>query len=328
MSLRAFANQSVLIGVVVILGPDVNVAFAQSPGPQFIENLVRQPARQKADQPGHSIKVDVNMVLVPVTVTDRTGRVVNGLGRENFQVLDESAPQQIVSFSNEDVPTSVGVVFDLSGSMANKMPKARVAVRAFTETANPEDEAFLMTFADRPKMEVDFTSHFADIQSGILFARPGGRTALIDAVYLALRQMRSAHNARKALLVISDGGDNSSRYSEKELRAVAVEADVQIHAIGIHDSPGSWEEMHGPALLEGLAELTGGQHFVIRDANELTDVAAKIGVALHEQYVIGYYPPGNSLPGKWRKIRVKMLVPKGLPTLQVSARSGYYPPNH
>jgi Ca-activated chloride channel family protein len=325
MSVRAFLNHWRLLGGVVIMTTALIAAFGQEGGPRLLENVVRPPARQHAE---HAIRVDVNLVLVPVTVTDRKGRVVNGLERDNFQVFDEAIAQQIVSFSNEDVPTSVGLVLDVSGSMAHKMSKARLAARAFLDTLNPADETFLMTFSDQPKMEVDFTSNPADIQNGFLFAKAGGSTALVDAVYLALRRMRSARNPRKALLVISDGGDNSSRYSEKELRRVAVEADVQIHAVGIHDSPGAPEEMNGPYLLDGLAKLTGGQHFLIRDASELTDVAAKIGVALHDQYVIGYYPPSNSLAEKWRKIRVTMAVPKGLPALQVYARSGYYPPAH
>ncbi len=323
MFVQAFRDRLRLLSRFAVIAAALSAAFAQDPGARLMENVVQRPPRQQAE---HSIRVDVSLVLVPVTVTDRSGRVINGLERDNFQVFDEAMQQRIVSFSNEDVPTSVGIVLDISGSMANKMEKARLAARAFLDTLNPEDEAFLMTFSDRPKMEVDFTSDIGTLQGGFLFVRPGGSTALVDALYLALRHMRSAHNPRRAILVVTDGGDNHSRYSEKELRALAAESDVQIHAIGIHDSPGSREEMSGPYLLEGLAKLSGGQHFIIRDANELTDVAAKIGVAIHDQYVIGYYPPETSQSDKWRKIQVKMVVPKGLPPLQVSARTGYYSP--
>ena len=144
-------------------------------------------------------------------------------------------------------------------------------------------------------------------------------------MYLALERMRAAHNPRKALLVVSDGGDNHSRYSERDLEAFARESDVQIHAIGIHDNPRSTEEMNGTSLLEGLTKMSGGLHFIIRDINELSDVAGKIGEALRDQYILGYYPPPNTTPGKWRKIRVKLVPPKGLPPLQVYARTGYYP---
>ncbi len=183
-----------------------------------------------------------------------------------------------------------------------------------------------MTFADRPSIKVDFTSNFTAIQDRLLFANAKGATALIDAVYLALQRMRSAHNPRKALLIVSDGGDNHSRYSERDLEALAQESDVQINAIGIHDNPRFSEEMYGTDLLEGLTKMSGGPHFIIRDINELSDVAAKIGEALRAQYVLGYYPPANATPGKWRKIKVKLVPPKGLPSLQVYARTGYYAP--
>lgn len=312
-----------LLGGVATIAIGLSSVFAEDPGPRLLNNVVQRPPRHQVEQ--HSIRVDVSLVLVPVTVTDRSGRVINGLGRDNFQVFDEGVQQPIVSLSNEDAPTSVGVVFDISGSMTRKMEKARLAVRAFLETLNPEDETFLMTFSDISTMEVDFTSDTGSIQSRFLTLKPGGSTALMDALYRALRHMRTAHNPRKAILVVTDGGDNSSRYSEKELRALAVESDVQIHAIGIHDDPYTREEMNGPTLLEGFTRLSGGLHFIIRDAGELADVAAKIGVALHDQYVLAYYPPANSLAEKWRKIQVKMVIPKGLPPLQIYARSGYYP---
>lgn len=287
--------------------------------------LMGKPAQGHQVQE-HSIKVDVNLVLVPVTVTNRMGKVIHGLDRDNFRLFDDKVPQEIVYFSTEDVPCSVGLLFDSSGSMSDKIPESRLAAQAFLESANPEDEVFLMTFADRPSMKADFTSNFTAIQDPLLFANAKGSTALIDAVYLALERMRSAHNPRKALLVVSDGGDNHSRYSQRDLEAFAQESDVQIHAIGIHDNPRSTEEMNGTNLLEGLTTMSGGLHFIIRDINELSDVAGKIGEALHDQYILGYYPPANVTPGKWRKIKVKLVPPKGLPSLQVYARTGYYAP--
>ncbi len=216
------------------------------------------------------IRVDVNLVLVPVTVTDPIGRVVSGLERENFKLYDDKAPQQIVSFSTEDVSYSVGLLFDASSSMHDKISEARLATQAFLDSANPDDEVFLMTFADRPTMRMDFTSDFSAVTNSLLSANAKGSTALIDAVYIALERMRSAHNPRKALLVVSDGGDNHSRYTRRDLERVAREADVQIHAIGIHDNPRFREEMYGTDLLEGLTKMSGGLHFIIRDVNELS----------------------------------------------------------
>ena len=297
-------------------------ALAQRAGPRLMENVRKKPSEEH----GHAIKVDVNLVLVPVTVTDEMGRIVSGLGRDYFSVYDDTQEQPIVSFSSEDAPFSVGLVFDTSGSMRGKLDIARRAAQAFWQSANPEDEAFLVTFSEHAELQVDFTRDFADIQNGLLFAAPKGKTALIDAIDLALRRLKSAHNSRKALLVLSDGGDNNSRFSKRELLRFAKEADAQIYAIGIHDSPATLEEMSGPKLLGELTDATGGQHFMVGSANELPDIAARIGVALHDQYMIGYQPPAGAEPGKWRKIRVRLQAPKGFPSLRVYARTGYYSP--
>lgn len=296
--------------------------LAQEAGPRLLESVRKKPSEEH----GHAIRVDANLVLVPVTVTDDMGRIVSGLRRDNFSVYDDKQERPIESFTSEDAPCSVGLVFDTSGSMRNKMDKARLGARTFWEAANPEDEAFLVTFSNHPELQVGFTRDFAEIQSKLLFAAPKGTTALIDAVYLAMRRLKSAHNSRKALLVISDGGDNNSRYSKGELVRYAKEADVQIYGIGIHEDPKTLEEMSGPELLEELADATGGQHFMVRSADELPDIAARIGVALHDQYVIGYQPPDNAEPGKWRRIRVRLQAPKGVTALRVYARTGYYAP--
>jgi len=309
-----------LLGLVMAIPYGVAV-LGEPPDPLLLGKPDQGPYPQDPDR---TIKVDVNLVLVPVTVTDQTGRVVRGLEQDIFRLFDDRVPQQIVYFSNEDVPCSVGLLFDGSGSMSDKISKSRLAAQAFLESANPDDEVFLMTFADRPSMKVDFTSNFAAIQDRLLFANAKGGTALNDAVYLALERMWSAHNPRKALLVVSDGGDNHSRYSQRDLEAFARESDVQIHAIGIHDNPRFTEEMNGTNLLEGLTRMSGGLHFIIRDINELSDVAGKIGEALHDQYILGYYPPKNAEAGKWRKIKVKLVPPKGLPPLHVYTRNGYY----
>jgi Ca-activated chloride channel homolog len=299
-------------------------ALAAQAGPRLMENVRRKPTEDH----GPAIKVDVNLVLVPVTVTDNMGRIVSGLRQNNFCIYEDKQQQRIVSFSSEDAAFSVGLVVDTSGSMKDKMQKARLAVRTFWEAANPEDEAFLVTFSNRPELQEDFTSDIADIQNRLLFADPKGKTALLDAVSLAMRHLKSARNARKALLLISDGGDNNSRLSKGELLRYAKEADVQIYGIGIHHfSSSSQEEMSGPFLLEDLASATGGQHFIVRSENELPDIAARIGVALHDQYMIGYQPPDDALPGKWRRIRVRLQAPKGVPTLRVYARTGYYAPD-
>jgi Ca-activated chloride channel family protein len=273
------------------------------------------------------IKVDVNLVLVPVTVTDPMNRLVTGLEKDNFALAEGSANQQIRTFSSEDAPLSLGVIFDMSGSMNNKLDKSKQAVIEFFKTANPDDEFFLITFSDKPEVLVDFTSSVEDIQSQLVFANAKGRTALLDAIYLGMKKMKSAHHEKKALLIISDGGDNRSRYTDSEIKSLVKEADVEIYSIGLFDnSPATSEERYGPYLLNEISDVTGGRMFRVDDPNELSDVATKIGVELRNQYVLGYRPTNAARDGKWRKIKVKLVPPKGLPPLTVHAKTGYYPP--
>lgn len=274
------------------------------------------------------IRVDVDLVLVPVTITDQMNRLVTGLEKENFNLLDNGEKQAIQYFSSEDAPISLGVIFDMSGSMSNKIEKSREAVVQFLKTANPEDEFFMIAFNDKPTLISDFTSNVEQVQQQLLYATPKGRTALLDAIYLGMAKMRQAKHQKKALLIISDGGDNRSRYTENEIKSMVREADVQIYAIGIFDqNPRSDEERFGPQLLSEVTDVTGGRTFTVDNPNELSDVATKIGVELRNQYVLGYRPTKPSHDGKWRKVRVKLVTPKGLPQLSVYAKTGYYAPS-
>lgn len=274
------------------------------------------------------IRVDVDLVLVPVTITDSMNRLVTGLEKENFVLLDNGEKQAIQHFSSEDAPISLGVIFDTSGSMANKIDKARAAVVEFFKTANPEDEFFLIAFNDKPTLICDFTNSVEQVQSQLVYMAPKGRTALLDAIYLGIAKMRRAKHQKKALLIISDGGDNRSRYTENEIKSMVREADVQIYAIGLFDqSPRSDEERFGPQLLAEVTDVTGGRTFTVDNPNHLADVATKIGVELRNQYVLGYRPSKPAHDGKWRKVKVKLAIPKGLPQLSVYAKTGYYAPN-
>jgi Ca-activated chloride channel homolog len=293
-----------------------------------------QPAAPKEPESDPSLKshikpfkVDVDMVLVPVTITDPLNRLVTGLDRDNFNLFEGKDRQEIKTFSSEDAPVSIGVIFDMSGSMGSKIERAREAVVEFFKTANPQDEFFMITFSDKPEEIADFTSSVDDIQGRLLYTVPKGRTALLDAIYLGVTKMREAKYPKKALLIISDGGDNHSRYTENEVRSTVKEADILIYAIGIYDHyfPTD-EERLGPGLLSDVTELTGGRAFTIDNPNDLADVSTKIGIELRNQYVIGYRPKNPSRDGKWRKIKVKLLPPKGLPPLRVYAKTGYYAP--
>jgi Ca-activated chloride channel family protein len=275
-------------------------------------------------------KVNVELTLVNVGVTDPYGRMVTGLDQENFRIFEDNKEQEVVRFSSEDVPISIGVIFDMSGSMADKFEKSRLAAVQFFKTANPEDEFCLVNFNDRAQLVSNFTGSVEDLQERLMYTAAHGETALFDGIYLGLSQMKGARNSKKALLIISDGGDNHSRYSEVDVRKFVKEADVQIFAIGIFDRGDfkSPEEQNGPALLGEITELTGGRVFRVNSLKDLPDIATKISMELRNQYVLGYRPTNQARDGKWRKIKVRLRPPKGLPPLQVYSRTGYYAPGH
>jgi Ca-activated chloride channel homolog len=278
-------------------------------------------------RPGSFIKMDVDLVLVPVTITDPMNRLVTGLEKNDFQVYENNGEQLITSFACEDAPVSIGIIFDLSGSMTSKLARAKEAILQFIKTANPQDEFFVIGFNDRPELIEDFTSSVEDIQARLATVRSGHRTALLDAIYYGVAKMKDAHHERKALLVVSDGGDNRSRYTEGEVRAAVRESDVEIYSIGIFDPYAPTpEERTGPQLLEDLSDATGGRLFRVDDVDEMSDIAEKISMELRNQYVIGYKPKDLSRDGKWRKVKVKVNPPPGLPPLTVYARTGYYAP--
>jgi Ca-activated chloride channel family protein len=270
------------------------------------------------------------MVVVNVTVTDQYDRIVTGLDQTDFHVFDEKVEQRIEAFSTEDAPISVGLIFDSSGSMSDKIQKSKEAALQFFRTSNPQDEFMLINFSDRPNLITGFTSKFENLQDQLLFVKAGGRTALLDAIYLGLTEMKKATTNRRALVVISDGGDNRSRYTENDVKRAVKEADVEIYTVGILEPISSRarteEEAAGPGLLASLAEVSGGQMFSVEDANELPDIAEKISLELRNQYVIGYHPSNLVRDGRWRRIKVKLHPPSGLSPVQVYSRAGYYAP--
>jgi Ca-activated chloride channel family protein len=283
-------------------------------------------ARGTARLPAAVLRADVDLVLISAIVTDRRGATVNGLLQDKFTVFEDKVPQPIVAFSTEEGPCSVGVILDLSASMRDRLPAAIGAVRAFLKTANPGDESFLLAVGTRPKNLLRLTPDFDAIEKRLAGAQAEGNTALIDTVYLGLNQMRSAHNSRRALLIVSDGMDNQSRYSAAELLRTVREADVQVHTIRIAaESAGRKpieraEEQNGLALLQDLAEGTGGLSFSLAQADDMVQAAARISEAVRNQYVVGYRQGGGANSGKWRRLEVKV----SLPHLRVYARRGYF----
>lgn len=316
------SNSSVLEGIAIrSLSQSV---VAQSP----VDEDVKHDTQDRVIRQDQSIHIDVGVVLVNVTVTDRKDRPITNLEAWNFRIFENNVEQEIEYFSSEDVPISVGVILDLSGSMAGKVEKSKEAVLQFLRTANLQDEFFLVSFSDRAELTSAFTTSVADLQSRLLFASARGNTALLDAIYLGLSEMRTARNAKRALLIVSDGGDNHSRYRIKDIYRLAEEADAQLYAVGMFDpleNPSrSPEEQNGPSLLSEITELTGGRAFDVTNVNQLPDMAMKIGTELRNQYVVGYRPRINAHDAKWHKIQIKVSAPKALRPLHVFARNGYY----
>lgn len=321
---------NVLAGVVGIAAFAI-AAAAQSGGSKVsIEPRKSTAAPKEEDRRGANIRIDTNLVLIPVTVMDPLNRVVTGLERDHFRIYEDKVEQKIAQFASEDAPLSVGLVFDASGSMGAKLAKSRQAAAQFFRIANPEDEFFLVQFNERAELTVPFTHNTEEIQNRLAFTNAKGRTALLDGVYMAMAQMKKAKNTRRALVILSDGGDNSSRYTESEIKNAVRETDVQIYAIGIfepiHARGRTAEELNGPGLLNELSEQTGGRHFAVENINELPDVAAKIGIELRNLYVIGYAPANVNRDGKYRRVTIKLNQPRGLPPLRPFWRQGYYAP--
>jgi Ca-activated chloride channel family protein len=330
---RLIASRVFFVSFIPLLLPGIvlwnlsELAAAQS----IVHDEVKHDTPGQIIKYGQSLRVDVDLALVNVTVTDPNDRLVTGLEPDNFRIFENNVEQEIQYFSSEDVPISIGVIFDLSGSMRNKVAKSKEAVFQFLKTANPQDEFFLVGFNERAELVSSFTNSVEDLQSRILLASAKGSTALLDAIYLGLTEMKKARNGKRALLIISDGGDNHSRYNQNDIKRLVREADTQLYSVGIFD-PLAYrartpEELNGPSLLSEVTELTGGRAFDVENVTDLPDIAAKIGAELRNQYILGYRPSNKSHDARWRKIKVKLRAPKGLPPLSVYAKTGYYAPS-
>ncbi len=277
-----------------------------------------------------SFRADSNLVVIPVSVTDAQNRFVLGLGKQDFHLFDDGVEQPVSHFSGEDVPLSIGLAFDISGSMDYKLHTSTEAAKLFLKALNPGDEAFLVEFNDKVNLSVPFTSHAQDLQAALTDLQPGGMTALLDALKFSLTEMKKARNSRKAIVVISDGGDNSSTYKPPQIEELVRAADVEIYAMGVFDPLMSLlvppEEVSGPKLLSEIATQTGGRAFAAAGAGDLPSVAARIAIELRNQYVLGYYPKNQARDGKYHTVEVKLTQPPGVPPLKPHWRQGYYAP--
>lgn len=277
-----------------------------------------------------TLKVDTTLVQIPVGATDSQNRFVLGLQKNDFHLSEDGVEQNIAIFSGEDAPLSVGLVFDESGSMGYKLRNSREAVARFLETMTADDEAFLVEFSDTAKVTVEFSPRGEKIEDALAIAQPGGLTAMLDAVNLSLREMKKAKNSRKAIVIVSDGGDNHSQYTADRIESLVREADVQIYAMGVFEPTFALgmtpEEVSGPRLLSEITSQTGGRAFSAALTSDLPAVAARIAVELRNQYVLGYYPKNRNKDGNFRHVEVKVAQPTGVSALKAHWRLGYYAP--
>jgi VWFA-related protein len=270
--------------------------------------------------------VNADLVLIPVTVTDKRGRIILGLTKAQFQVFEDGVEQAVTHFSSEDIPISLGIVFDISGSIGAKLRRSREALSEILRGANPADEFALVQCDGRAQLVVEPTSDIGEIRERLLFAESKGRTALLDAIYLAVNIMRTGRYSRRAVVVISDGGDNHSRYRVGEVRSLVRESDVQVFALGVFEPYGGHErtpeEMTGPDLLSDIANETGGHMFAIEKYERLRNAAAQIRNMLRNQYVLGFQPKLVH-DGRYHRVRVKL---RGVEGVRLFWRLGYYSP--
>ena len=288
----------------------------------LVSALLAPPQAAEHYQP--PVKIDVDMVLVDAAVTDGDGRPVTGLDKNRFQLWEDKIQQDIRYVSVEDLPISLGIVFDVSSSMAEKLQVSKSAVTRLLEAGNPQDEYALIEFANRPEVKQEFTSDIREFQNRLSFVSASGATALYDAVYLGIEGLRKSRNPRKALVLLTDGEDNHSRYSFEDVKRLAMESDIQLFAIGMSGftiPTATKGHKPGPAVLQELVDLTGGEVFFTTNVDRLDEICAKISQSLRNEYVIGYASTNPAKDGKWRKLHVKV---EPASHVSVHARSGYY----
>jgi Ca-activated chloride channel family protein len=276
-------------------------------------------------QPDKPLQLGRDLVTVNVTVMDPYGRFVTGLDKSNFEIFDDKVKQDIVFFSDDDAPVSLGIIYDVSGSMQSRLNRSLHALRRFVQTSHADDEFFLVSFNQRAQLVRDFTTSGEGVVNSLTLVAPDGNTALYDAAYLGVEKVRQGRHTKRALLIVSDGQDNHSRYTFRELRELIKEADVQVYAIGIVDLMRDAEYgPYGQSVLEEVTRISGGRSFFPSSDEELVDVCTQIALELRHQYSVGYYPSTDIRDGKYHKIKVKVDPPPGLPRLSVRAKEGYY----
>lgn len=296
----------------------------QAPDHGSVGDTISTSRLPPANLHNNAFHVSVDLVLVPVDVNDSMNRPVLSLKKEDFTLFDEGKQQPISYFSHEDAPTSVAILFDVSKSMTDKIESERAALVEFFKNANPGDEYFGVAFSNRPRVLTDPEQSIEEIEQKLTAVTPGGATAMLDAVYLAISELRRAHYERKAIVIISDGGDNASRYTLKQIKTLVEESDVQIYAVGLFETFffNTFEEKMGKRWLSEITDATGGRTITVEDRSRLAEATAEISRAIRSQYVLGYRAPQGA-SSRWRKIKVKVLASAYHYPLKAHYKTGY-----
>jgi len=316
ISRSCIAHRWIFLTLILLCGAVASDAQIPEPTP---------PPEEVTDDKPISVKTD--LVTLTLTVTDLYGRFVSGLNKNAFSAFDNNQEQEITFFSDADAPASIGILFDVSDSMSGeKIGKARKALERFINTSHPSDEYFLIAFNSRAQLLLDRTRDGDAVLQKLTLVQPKNNTALYDAVYLGVERVTRGTRQKKAMLIISDGQDNASRYNFGEVRRLLKESDVTVYAVGIMDKAdaGSINGMQGQAFLDELTSVTGGKAFYPQTDVEMDEIFERIALELRHQYSIGFTPKDFKPDGKWHKVKVKVKPPRGLSRLTVRTREGYY----
>src|SRR6267154_4538730 len=326
-SARRIAAAATFAGVSVV-ALSVSSAHAQAPGQDPLAPQNSQPAPPGQQQPGAVIKKDVNLVVLHTTVVDDRGRFVDGLKQENFRVLEDKSEQKLSVFKREDIPVSMGLVIDNSGSMRDKRPRVNEAALTLVQGSNPQDEAFVVNFNDDYYLDLDkdFTSSIPELKEALERIDSRGSTAFYDALIGSMDHAKKGHKDKKVLLAVTDGEDNASRNTlEKTIREIQ-KSNVVVYTIGLFSDEDKKNRKKATRALKEIADASGGIAYFPENVEDVHNICEQVAKDIRNQYTLAYYPTNVRKDGTYRAVQVEVIPPRGRGKLAARTRNGYYAP--